>query len=380
VTNSLSAAECERQRRWRLVLGEPAEAEFAPLDENAVAMDRSLGLLYELTTSRGLARGGPHLHRWLVDIDRLFPTSVAARLRQDAWQRLKLDTLLADPAWVESVEPDAQLLASLLALKSVAKTGQIENIRTLIERYVLNMTRRLRLPIENGCRISGHLPPVGRKRNRRVDWSRTILKNLRHFQPAKRKLLVERITYQSTTPRCLGSCFVCVDQSASMAPSLIHAGIIGSILSRLPVLDFRLLAFDTRVVDLTSELSDPVALLLGLQLGGGTDLSGVLQYCTSEITRASKSVIFLVSDFRDGGRSPDWLARLAQLMARGVRIVCFVSLDFQSEPTYDATEAQQIAALGIPVLACTPDRIGEWIAAALTQRDFTRWASQHSHS
>lgn len=379
MTDSLSHAERERQRRWRLVLGEQADAEFVPLDESAAAMDRSLGLLYESAPGRGLARGGPHLHRWLAEIDRLFPVSVAALLRREAWQRLKLDALLNDPAWVKTVEPDAHLLASLLTLKSVAATSQMDHIKSLMERYVQDMTRRLRAPVESTCRANLAQGMTSGRRDRRVDWSRTIQRNLKHFRPAERRLIVERIHYRTTPQRRLGSCFVCVDQSASMAPSLIHAGIVAAILSRLPALELRLLAFDTRVVDLTGELADPVAMLLGMQLGGGTDLTSVLHYCNAEIARPRNSVVFLISDLCHGGRSPEWLARLAQLQARGVRVVSLVSLDFQSEPTYDETSAQQVAALGIPVVACTPDRLAEWIAAALTQRDFTRWASQHSN-
>ena len=78
---------------------------------------------------------------------------------------------------------------------------------------------------------------------------------------------------------------MCIDQSGSMAESVVYSSVFGAVLASLRSVRTRLVVFDTEVVDLTDELDDPVDVLFGVQLGGGTDINRALAYCESLVER-----------------------------------------------------------------------------------------------
>jgi hypothetical protein len=159
-----------------------------------------------------------------------------------------------------------------------------------------------------------------------------------------------------------------------MAASVVHAGVLGAALASLPTLSTRVVAFDTSVVDLTEELSDPVDVLFGIQLGGGTDIDRALAYCQSLVSRPAKTVLVLLSDLYEGGEEGAMLRRAASLIAAGVRLVVLLALSDDGAPGYHREHAARLAALGAPVFACTPDRFPDMLAAALDGRDVGAWA------
>ena len=126
-----------------------------------------------------------------------------------------------------------------------------------------------------------------------------------------------------------------------------------------------LVAFDTAVADLTPLLHDPVDVLFGVQLGGGTDIGAALGYCRRLINRPRQSVLILVSDLFDGGAPGLLQARVAELLRDGVAVIVLLALSDDGAPAHDHHEAEALAALGATVLACTPDELPEVFAAAL---------------
>lgn len=161
---------------------------------------------------------------------------------------------------------------------------------------------------------------------------------------------------------------LCVDQSGSMAASVVHAAVFGAVLASMRTLATRLVVFDTAVVDLTDQLDDPVDVLFGTQLGGGTDINRALAYCQSRITRPADTVVVLISDLHEGGVRDGMVRRAAAMKASGVRFVTLLALSDEGTPSYDREHAAALAALGVPAFACTPDHFPEVMAAAIGGR------------
>ena len=377
----------ERERRWRLVLGGAAEDddELGGLSPADAAMDAALAALYEPGAS-GLAggpRGGgleasaPRVARWLGDIRSYFPSSVVRVLQQDAIERLDLRQLLLEPEVLDAVEPDVHLVATLLALNSVLPEETRATARLVVRRVVEDLERRLAQQTRQAVRGALARSARGRRpRHHEIDWDKTVRANLRHWQPAQRALIPETLVgygrRQQSVPR---EVVLCVDQSGSMAASVVFAAVFAAVMAGLRALHTRLVVFDTSVVDLTEHLHDPVDLLFATQLGGGTDIAQALAYCQSLVTRPTETLLVLISDLVEGGSRDDMLRRAAELVAAGVTVVALLALSDDGAPAYDHENAAALAAVGIPAFACSPDRFPELMAAAIERRDLSAWHS-----
>src|SRR5205085_6190333 len=141
---------------------------------------------------------------------------------------------------------------------------------------------------------------------------------------------------------------LCVDQSGSMATSVVYAGIFGAVLATLRSISTRMVVFDTEVVDLSDDLQDPVDLLFGVQLGGGTDINRALAYCQQVITRPAQTILVLITDLYEGGNQQEMLRRATELVASGVQVICLLALSDKGTPSFDQGNAAHLAALGIP--------------------------------
>jgi uncharacterized protein with von Willebrand factor type A (vWA) domain len=150
-----------------------------------------------------------------------------------------------------------------------------------------------------------------------------------------------------------------------MAASVVYAGVFGAVLASIRAVRTHMVVFDTAVADLTQDLKDPVDLLFGIQLGGGTDINLALSYCQQLITRPTDTILVLISDLYEGGNSNELLKRAAALKAAGVSFVVLLALSDEGAPSFDRPIAEKLAALGIPSFACTPDKFPELMAAAI---------------
>src|SRR4051794_39460327 len=368
----------ERLRRWRLVLGgEEADGTGVHLSGQDQGMDGALEAVYGDPERRGgLGGSAPTVARWLGELRAHFPSGVVSVVQQGAIAGLGLDRLLLEPELLDAVTPDVNLVATLMSLRDALPAASREAARRVVRQVVEDIERRLadrtraaaRGALDRSARTS-------RPRHAEIDWDRTIRANLRHYQPELGTIIPERLVGHGRKRRSLAAeLILCLDQSGSMAASVVHAGVLGASLAGLPALSTRVVAFDTAVVDLTDELGDPVDLLFGIQLGGGTDIDRALAYCQSLVTRPAKTVLILVSDLYEGGDEDSMLRRAASLVASGVRLVVLLALSDQGAPGYDHETAARVAALGAPVFACTPDRFPELLAAALEGRDVAAWA------
>ena len=380
----MSQDDTERLRRWRLVLGSEAEAACGGLQGPAQEMDRALTALYDAQGPGGLqsrraGRGGsaPSVARWLGDIRNYFPTQVVQVMQRDALERLNLRDMLLQPEMLNAVQPDVHLVAQLMALSRVIPAGTKDTARLVVKRVVDELMKRLDEPLRSA--ISGALDRSQRNRRPRhaeIDWHRTIRANLRHWQPAYRTVVPQTLVgYGRKARRPQREVVLCIDQSGSMANSVVYSSIFGAVMASLPAVATKLVVFDTAVVDMTEQLDDPVELLFGVQLGGGTDINGAVGYCQSIIREPRNTILVLISDLYEGGVEAGLLKRAAELVESGVQFVTLLALSDEGAPSYDHALAAKLAALGVPSFACTPDAFPGLMAAAIRRDDIGAWAA-----
>ncbi len=365
----------ERQRRWRLVLGAEAALDVRLSVEEA-AMDEALAAVYDAERSAGLDSSAPAVSRWLGDIRTYFPSSVVRVIQQDALERLGLRRMLLEPELLSQVEPDVHLVATLISLGSVIPARTRETARQVVRGVVEDLERRLANPLRQA--VLGSLSRAQRSRRPRaaeIDWDRTIRANLKHYQAEHSTVIPDRLIGFGRRRRALKDVIIAIDQSGSMGPSVVHSSVMGAVMASLPAVRTRLVVFDTAVVDMTDRLQDPVDLLFGVRLGGGTDIGRALEYCQGLVTRPADTVMVLVSDLFEGGARDGLLRRAASLAGSGVRLVALLALGDSGRPAYDHDLAAALHGLGVPAFACTPDLVPELMAAALDGRDLNQWAA-----
>ncbi|MEW2130312.1 VWA domain-containing protein [Streptomyces sp. NPDC005435] len=381
-TGSSADTAAERLRRWRLVLGgDQADGTGHALAGRDAAMDTALTALYGRQDragkgaagrerSAGLGGSVPSVTRWLGDIRTYFPSSVVQVMQRDAIERLGLASLLLEPEMLEAVEPDVHLVGTLLSLHQAMPETTRETARAVVRKVVEDLEKRL--ASRTRATLTGALDRsarTSRPRHHDIDWNRTIAANLRHYLPEHRTVVPERLVGHGRAARSVKKEVVlCVDQSGSMAASVVYAAVFGAVLASMRAVSTRLVVFDTSVVDLTDQLDDPVDVLFGTRLGGGTDINRALAYCQSRITRPAETVVVLISDLYEGGIREEMLKRVAAMTASGVRFVTLLALSDEGTPAYDSEHAAALAALGTPAFACTPDLFPEVMAAALEKR------------
>jgi len=373
----------ERQRRWRLVLGQTEEPEGEQgqgqpgsgaggqrgqsLSGPDKALDEALGALYGDSHGGDLSQSMPDVARWLGDIRDYFPDSVVDVMQHDVIDRLTARQLIEHPELLAEVEPDAALAATLLSLRKTLPARTQETARQVVARVVAELTRRLEYPLRQA--VSGSLNRATRtyrpRRLAEIDWNRTIRANLKHYQPDMGAIVPEKLVGYGRRRATLRDVILLIDASGSMATSVVYAGVAAAVLASIPSLGTRLVMFDTAVVDLTDQLGDPVEMLFGVRLGGGTNISRALAYCQEAITRPRDTVIILITDLYEGSSKEGVLARAGALVADGVTFITLLALNDQGAPRYNAALAGDFAAMGIPTFACTPDQFPEVMARAL---------------
>jgi len=369
--------EDERLRRWRLILGgDENDGTGCGLSGADLAMDRALAALYDSDRKVGLGSSAPSVARWLGDIREYFPSSVVRVMQQDALERLNLRRMLLEPELLAAVEPDVHLVADLLSLGGVMPAKTKETARLVVRRVVEDLQRRLAEPMRQA--VIGSLNRAARNRRPRhneIDWPRTIRANLKHYQPDYKTIVPETRIGYGRKRSALRDIILCVDQSGSMATSVVYSGVFGAALASLPSVRTKMVVYDTSVVDLTAELSDPVDLLFGVQLGGGNDTSRALEYCQSLVRQPHDTILVLISDLFEGEGTERMLKRVASVVSAGVQFIALLALNDDGAPSYDHHVAAAFAGLGIPTFACTPDLFPELMAAAINRQDITQWAA-----
>ena len=318
----------------------------------------------------GLGKSRPSVARWLGDIGEFFPKSVVRVMQQDALQRQGLRQMLMEPEMLEGLAPDVHLAADLLALKNVMPAKAKDTAR-LVVRKVEELEKKL------AQAVLGSLNRSVRNRQPRhseIAWYRTIRANPKHYQREHKTIIPQTRIGFGRKKSALRDIVLCIDPSGSMGTSVVYSGVFGAVLASLPAVKTHMVIFDTAVVDLTEKPQDPVDLLFGVQLGGGTDINLALGYCQTIVERPSDIILVLISDLYEGGNREEMLKRAASLVGSGVQIIALLALSDEGRPSYDHQVAGAFANLGIPSFGCTPDLFPELMAAAIDRSDISQWA------
>src|SRR6266508_2770190 len=330
----------ERLRRWRLVLGGGDDGTGVGLAGDDARVDAALAALYDTGADRagdgqrgaGLGASAPRVARWLGDIRAFFPSTVVQVMQKDAIERLDLTRLLLEPEMLEAVEPDVHLVGTLLSLNRVMPAKAKESARSVVRKVVEELERKLAQRTRTA--LTGALNRAARvnrpRRHADIDWHRTIRANLRHYLPDRRTVVPERLVGYARRQQAVQ----CIDQSGSMAASVVYASVFGAVLASMRSLRTSLVVFDTAVVDLTEQLHDPVELLFGTQLGGGTDINRAVAYCQGLITRPADTIFVLISDLMEGGVRDELLRRIAAMKAAEIQVVALLALSDEGAPYY----------------------------------------------
>ncbi|MEQ1695266.1 MAG: DUF5682 family protein [Hyphomicrobiaceae bacterium] len=369
-------------RRWRLILGRYADTRLGSPQLTGLEgrCDGALGYLYDREYERrGLKPGGGDRHGsldpsqltalgWLGEVRDLFPASVCETIQSHALERYGMTDLLADSAFLSGIEPSAHLLGALLMLKGRADAAIQSKIRDLARRVVEDIMRRLKPRVESalsGTRNRFASSPMKSMRN--FDWRATIRKNLKNYDAERGIIIAEHLRFHSRQKRRFPwTVVLCIDQSGSMTESVIYAAVMAAIISGLPGIDLKLVVFDTAVVDLTGRVDDPVAVLLSVQLGGGTDIGRAVTYCAGLINQPSRTVFVLVSDFCEGGSPARLIAAVRAMAEARVTMLGLAALDDRAAPDYDRAMAQRLADAGMKIAALTPEHFADWLAGVIS--------------
>ncbi|WP_246281283.1 VWA domain-containing protein [Saccharibacillus qingshengii] len=394
--------------RWRLILGEAAQKQLEGmsgagglhLTEEEAIMDAALAAIYDDTTegaspagggsgsgtgggsggrTAGRGRGSVNLSRWLGDVRSLFSEDVVSIIQNDAIERRGWKQLLFEPELLASVKPDIQMVGTLMALKGKIPEKTKDTARMLVKAVVDELMARMKEDMQRAVtgalnkRQHTPLPSLSG-----LDWKRTIQRNLKHYNVERKILIPERFYYFDRARRSKEwTVILDIDQSGSMADSVIWASVTGAIFASMPALDTRVVVFDTEVVDLTEQcVDDPVDMLFGIQLGGGTDINKSVAYCENFIEDPKKTLFIMVTDLYEGGNQSALVRRMREMRESGVRTLCLLALSDSGRPFYDERLAKQLSRDGTPCFACTPGMLPELVAGALQGQDMTALAQK----
>ncbi len=392
-------ADQDQLKRWRLILGAHAQearsqmggSSGCVLSEEQRGMDEALGAIYDESSGSdsgeaakggrgaGLGTSSPNLAKWLGDIRSYFKEDVVTVIQNDAIERKGLTQLLFEPEMLKNVEPNPQLVGTLMSLKGRIPERTKETARMVVGAVVDKIKRlleqRIRQAVLGALNRREHSPIP---HTASIDWKSTISRNLKNYQPALGTIVPEKVYFFSRAQRSNNwTVIVCMDQSGSMAESVVYGSVTGCIFASLPALDTRVVVFDTEVVDLTEQCGgDPVDMIFGVQLGGGTDINKAVGYCEQFVTDPSQTILFLITDLFEGGNEAQLVRRLKDLVESGVRVVCLLALSDSGVPTFDERLAKKLSEFGVPCFGCTPNKLPELIEAMLKQQDLKTFTTR----
>jgi Mg-chelatase subunit ChlD len=365
----------EKLTKWRLILGKQADPSVSvPLEGEMMGLDGVLDALYDSDRTGGLGSSSPNINRWLGDIRKYFPTSTVQLMQKDAIDRLNLKQLLLQPETLENIQPDVNLVATLLSLNKAMPQNTRETARMVIRKVVEDLEKRLAQPLREAIRGALNRAVRNRKpKYNEIDWHQTIRANLKNYQADLKTIIPEHLIGRGRKGQSLKNIILLVDQSGSMAASVVYASIFGAVMASVRAVKTHMVVFDTEVVDLTAELKDPIDLMFGTQLGGGTDIHKALTYTEGLIQNPSETILILISDLYEGGNVGEMLKKASNIRESGVTFITLLALSDQGKPSFDKNIATQFANMDIPSFACTPDRFPDLMAAAIQKKDLSQF-------
>lgn len=366
------------QARWRLVLGRFADQNLGvPLSRQQSRMEVALDFLYsreykgrgvrESQKTGSLDPSQLNIPTWLGEVRELFPQDVVEVIEKHALDRYGLTELVTDKETLEKLEPNMELLKTLMTFRGHLQGEVLHTARRIIRQVVEEIKRKIEAEVRRA--LSGRLNRFRHspwKVAQNFDWRGTIRRNLKHYDVLTHRLVLQEPRFFAhNTTMIPWQVILCVDESGSMANSVIHSAVMAGILAGLPLLRVKLIVFDTAVVDLSHHVEDPVEVLMSVQLGGGTNIGQALTYCESLVENPHRTVLVLISDFCEGASPAVMFNTCRRLREGGVKLIGLASLDETASPIYDHQMAQWLAENGMEIAAVTPKYFAEWLAKVI---------------
>jgi VWA domain containing CoxE-like protein len=398
----------EQLLRWRLILGKSANDDLQKMadcqgggclmDGDATALDEALDLVYPCEGDDGelskeewardpsdkhgshKGRTFPRVARWLGEVRRLFPKDVVVLIQKDAIERRGLKQLLFEPEILNDVEPSVDLASMILSLKNLvpdkAKAAAREVVRKAVEEIRRRLESQMRQAVRGALNRNQH---TSFRSLANLDFQRVIRRNLKNYQPELQTIIPEHLSFFSRLQRRNEwNVIIAMDQSGSMASSLIYGGVMGAILASMPAIETHVVAFNHHeVVDLTEQCSDPVDLLFGIQLGGAEDYWMATRYCEKFMHTPAQTLYVLLADLYDTSpHEAKFVQKLEQLLADGIKAVTLLAISDHGKPSHNERLARKLTNMGMPCFGCTPDRLPDLLTAVLKGQDLNRFAAE----
>ena len=381
----------DRLRRWRLILGSEAQKRMegmgygSDLSQEDLMMDTALDAIYNRDMKFGFGGGAgkgassPQISRWLGDVRTLFDKDIVKIIQSDAMERCGLKQLIFEPELLENIEPDMHMASMILALKDQIPKQSKENAREFIRKIVDQINALLETDLKMAVTAS-----INRKLHSPIpsasalDFQTTIRKGIKDYNTKLKKIIPQKYYFferSATTAANKYTVILDIDQSGSMGESVIYSSIMSCILASMSAIKTKVVAFDTNIVDLSEKCEDPIDLLFGFTLGGGTDIEKSIKYCTKYIENPKKTIFFLISDLEEGGNRAGLLRRLTQMKEDGVIVICLLAISDSGKPYYDANMAQRIANNGIPCFAAAPQMLPRLLEKAMKNEDMSEFTT-----
>ena len=383
----------ERSRRWRLLLGTGDELKrraqrgkkygatrvWSPRDTQ---LERLLSHIYgkggrqlDRTASWGsgiFSSLNPRALDALADLEGILPRDVAEVVSAHVAKRLDAHALLRASGEGRDVTLSYAMLERIVdqadTLSDTDRRNARELIRPLLDDLTFIFTRRVQhsfaqeLSTESAPAFTHHIPP------REVDWTKTILQNLKHYQPDSGLLIPERLIRRQRQQKIDADLVICLDRSGSMASSVIHASVYAAALSSIPGLRTRVVMFNHEVCDLSASEVDPVDLIFASRPEGGTSVLPALEYCAQHIEHPEKTTLIFISDLIDDTPLSALCAQASEIKQSGAQLLFLLALSDHGVPFFSKEAAQALAQLEIPALYCTPERFPQLIRNTLNQQ------------
>ncbi len=379
INNNYDKNASSNLNKWRLILGKYSDEAIKFSNDDTeiqyMDMDDLLDFLYarEYSEEDGVRKDSNRrgsldsskltVPSWITKIRELFPRETVEILEKHALEKYEMTQLLTDKEVLEKLEPNKELLKSILQMKHLMKGEILDTAKAIVKKIADDITKKLESDVKKA--VTGRIDKNKAsliKNSRNLDFKRTIKANLKNFDKTENRLVVDKIYFNDRVKRYNPwNVVIAVDESGSMLDSVIHSAIMAGIFSKLPMLKTNLIIFDTEVVDLSGYIDEPVETLMSIQLGGGTNITKALQYSDTLIENPHRTMVILVTDLYEGYDYNRMYGSARAIIESGAKLIVLTALDMEAKAVYDKNAAKKMAALGAEVGAMTPGGLAEWI-------------------
>ena len=371
---STALEDLENLNKWRLILGKNSENHiaFSGQYSDSVSyqnMEATLDFLYshefgeELMRTGGSGSSQLYVADWINEVRKIFPKKTVEILEKQALDNFNMTELLTDKEVLQKMEPNTDLLKTILQFKHLMKNDVILEAKRIVKKVVDEITEKLQTEVKKSLlgKLNRNMPS-NVKSIRNLDVKRTIQRNLKNYDSENERIVLKSLYFNSRTKRLnKWNIIIAVDESGSMLDSVIYSAVMAGIFAKLPMIETKLVIFDTEVVDLSGYVDDPVEVLMGMQLGGGTDIGKAIAYCESLCGNPHETIYVTVTDLYEGGYPVKLLKTCSDIIGSGSKMIFLTALDKNANPAYDVNLGQKLANMGAFVGAMTPEELGDYV-------------------